>query len=134
MSDEFSGPGSAIGIQWKDYQGRLLLFDVRKIETGIPTAFGTREAIRAAVTVLDGPTAGEGYADTLVFPAVLQGQLRGSLGGKVLGRLGQGVAKAGQTAPWKLEDPTDADKAVARTHLAEAKAAADQVPSQALRI
>jgi hypothetical protein len=128
MSDEFNAPGSAIGIQWEPYLGRLLLIDVKKEESGIPTAFGTRDAIRAAVTVLDGPTAGEGYADTLVFPQVLQGQLRGSIGGKVLGRLGQGVAKSGQKPPWKLEDPTDADKAIARAHLANEAAARTNPP------
>jgi hypothetical protein len=33
---------------------------------------------------------------------VLQGQLRSKVGTKVLGRLGQGVAKPGQSPPWTL--------------------------------
>ncbi len=56
----------------------------------------------------------------LIFPRVLQSQLRAYIGtGKgALGRLGKGVAKAGQSAPWQLDTPTDADKATARAYLA----------------
>src|SRR5262245_51669940 len=127
--DEFSSPGSGMGIPWADYLGRLLMITPKSVELKRKTIHGERDVVHADVVVLDGPTAGEGYFDTLIYPAVLQSQLRGSIGKKVLGRVIQGVANPGQNPPWKLEEPTDADKAVARTHLAaEAKAAADQVP------
>lgn len=119
MSDSFSGPGSALGIQWADYKGALLLFTVKEIETGISTQFGTSDAVRVSINVLDGSNEGDGFADVLVFPKVLQGQLRGSVGGRVLGRLGQGEKKSGQNAPWKLEDPTEDDKTLARKWIAE---------------
>ena len=118
-TDEFASPATSSGIKWEDYNGALLLFDVTKQEMGVQTSFGLSDPIRANVTVLDGPKAGEEIADTLVFPKVLIGQLRANVGKKVLGRLGQGEKKPGQSAPWKLLDATEDDKAVARAHLAK---------------
>lgn len=117
-TDEFAAPAAATGVKWEDHKGALLLFDVKSQETGISTTFGSTDAIRADITVLDGANGGETYTDTLVFPKVLQSQLRPNVGKKVLGRLGQGIAKAGQSAPWKLDDPTEDDKTLARKHVA----------------
>lgn len=118
-NDEFNSPGSASRIDWNEHKGRLLLFTVKSLETGVPTQFGDREAIRTDMEVLDGPNP-ERFIDAFVFPKVLQSQLRSSVGGqRVLGRLGQGEAKTGQARPWKLLDPTEDDKTIARKHLAE---------------
>lgn len=120
MTDMFDAPGSATGVKWEDLNGRLLLIQPLSEEKDIPTAFGSTNAVRANVTVLDGPSAGEEFADTLIFPKVLQSQVKGNCGtGRFnLGRLGKGTAKPGQSAPWMLGDPTDADKDAARAHLA----------------
>lgn len=120
MSDLFDAPGSASGIKWEDLNGKLLLIQPLSEESGINTAFGPANAVRANVTVLDGPTAGEEFNDTLIFPKVLASQVKGNCGsGRFnLGRLGKGNAKPGQSAPWMLGDPTDADKDAARAHLA----------------
>lgn len=121
----FDAPGSAAGIDLKEMEGRLLLIKPLTVETGIQTTFGPKDAIRADIAVLDGPTAGEEYKDVLIWPLVLQGQIRANVGsGRFnLGRLGKGNPKPGQQAPWKLADPTDADKDSARAHLAKATAA-----------
>ena len=118
MSDQFDNPGTVTGIKWEEQDGRLLLFTVHEYVASIQTQYGEGSAVRVDMTVLDGPNAGEGYAQALVFPKVLQGQLRGSVGKKVLGRLGKGEAKKGQSAPWKLADANANDQAVARAHLA----------------
>lgn len=120
MTDMFDAPGSASGVKWEELNGRLLLVQPLAEEKDIPTAFGSASAVRANVTVLDGPTAGEEFADTLIFPKVLQSQVKGNCGtGRFnLGRLGKGNAKPGQSAPWMLGDPTDSDKDAARAHLA----------------
>lgn len=120
MTDQFDGPGSATGITWADLNGRLLLITPHEKDVTVNTAFGESAAVRADVVVLDGLEAGEEYADTLIFPKVLQGQVKGNAGtGRMnLGRLGQGQKKPGQSAPWMLGDPTDADKDVARRYLA----------------
>jgi hypothetical protein len=120
MTDLFDAPGSATGLDLKEIEGRLLLIKPLAQETGINTSLGEKDAVRADVTVLDGPDAPTEYVDILLFPRVLQGQVKSNIGtGRFnLGRLGKGVAKPGQQAPWKLADPTDADKDVARAHLA----------------
>ena len=118
MSDDFESPATATGLKYETYKGALLLITVEKLETDIQTSFGPKDAIRGDVTVIDGEHAGEVTRDTLIFPRALIGQLRPNVGKKVLGRLGQGVAKPGQQPPWKLSDPTDADKALAWAVLA----------------
>lgn len=116
MTDMFDAPSS--GVKITDFEGALMLVKPLKVEEGIQTAYGASDATRVDVIVLDGDQSGE-YADLLVFPRKLQGQLRGKVGtGRyVLGRLGKGVAQPGQSAPWILGDPTDADKATARSYL-----------------
>lgn len=112
MTSPFAAPGSTSGIDYKELDGRLLLVEPRALEQDINTTLGTKDAIRADVTILDGPDAGTQHNDTLIFPRVLIGQLRTRLGQKVLGRLGQGQAKPGQNAPWLLEEATPADQEV----------------------
>lgn len=120
--DVFDNPGVSAGIKWEDYSGRLLLITPTAFEKDVNTSIGTKDAIRADVTVLDGPGSPEDIPDVLVFPRVLQGQLRSNVGTgrKCLGRLGQGEKRPGQNPPWKLGDPTDADRQTARAHLAGA--------------
>lgn len=118
-NDTFTPPATPTGIDLKQINGALLLIEVTAHETGIPTSFGPSNAVRANVTVLDGPNKGEQYTDTLLFPRVLQSQLKPAVGKPaVLARLGQGTAKAGQSPPWILNNPTDDDTATARKYLA----------------
>ena len=127
-SNPFATPATASGISWKDLKGSLLLITPHSVEEGIKTAYGESDAIRADVVILDGDQAGEEYADTLIFPRVLQSQVRSRIGSKVLGRLGQGNAKGNQDPPWLLAEATEADIAVGKAHLAGALAGADQPP------
>jgi len=118
----FADPASPSGINYQELQGSLLMFEVLGVEEHVPTAYtkaGEKNpAVRANVTILDGPQGGSTLEDCLVFPKVLQGQIRSRVGQLVLGRLGQGVAKAGQSAPWKLEPATAADKTKAEEWVA----------------
>ena len=111
------------GINLKDYLGALLLIEVHAHEQNIPTVHGDSSAIRADVAVLDGTGKGNTYEDTLLFPKVLQSQLKRAVGLKVLGRLGQGTAKPGQSPPWVLSDPNEADQAAGMAYLAAGFAA-----------
>ncbi|MBP2323326.1 hypothetical protein JOF56_003711 [Kibdelosporangium banguiense] len=116
---EFKDPSTATGIEWKDLNGALLLFRVHSQEHGIKTVHGDSSAVRGDVIVLDGDNVDTVYTDTLVFPKVLQSQLKPSIGSMVLGRLGQGHKKPGQSAPWTLAAASEADKGVAREYLAK---------------
>lgn len=120
MSDEFGAPSSTSGIQWEDYKGALLLIEPKGFEPEIETQFGTTSAVRANLTVLDGDSAEEVFRDTLIFPKVVQNQVKNADTRYVLGRLGQGEKKKGQSAPWKLAEATDADKQIARDYLRKA--------------
>ena len=126
-NDPFDAPASSSGIQWDDLNGTLLLIEVKGHKTGITTAYGTVDAVEADVYALDGDLAGTPagtFDDTLIFPKVLQGQLKSRIGGKVLGRLGQGEKKPGQSPPWKLAEATEKDKAIGRQFLADREAVA----------
>lgn len=117
-TDPFATPGTpGGGFKPSEHVGELLLIAVSSIEEGIVTSAGVTTATRGDVVVLDGDQAGEQFDDTLIFGKVLVGQLRSRVGQKVLGRLGQGKAKSGQTAPWVLEDPSDADRKLGLAHL-----------------
>lgn len=118
MTDTFTNPSTATGIDFKALNGSLLLISVAAVEEGIKTVHGDSSAIRANVVVLDGDSKGESIEDALIFPRVLQSQLRSNIGKKVLGRLGQGSAKPGQSPPWTLSEATDADKDAATRYLA----------------
>jgi hypothetical protein len=120
MPDAFSSPAAQVKIT--DYNGALLLVTPTAYETGITTTFNPdKDAVRADFVVLDGPEAGTEHSDALIFPGVLIGQLKARVGkGMVLGRMGQlPASKAGMSPAWKLMDPTDTDKDVARAHLAK---------------
>lgn len=121
MTDPFADPASPSGIDFKELKGSLILFTVIGLEDHIPTSVtkpGEKSpAVRVNVAVLDGPQAGTTADDALVFPKVLQGQLRSRVGQMVLGRLGQGQAKVGQSAPWKLDPATADDKTKAQEWL-----------------
>ncbi len=112
-----AAPGS--GIKLEDHLGALLLIEPLSLETGITTAYGDSDAIKANVHVIDGPGAPADYEETLIFPKVLQGQLKRSIGQKVLGRLGQGQAKPGQSAPWVLNEATADDITKGETWVAQ---------------
>lgn len=118
----FNDPSTATGIDWKDLHGSLLLFKVHSQEVGIKTVHGDSNAIRADVIVLDGDKEGEVYTDTLVFPKVLQSQLKPSINAAsnmVLGRLGQGHKKPGQSPPWTLAAAEEKDKVVGKDYIAK---------------
>lgn len=108
----FKDPSTATGLHWPTLRGSLLLFKVVAQERHIATLHGLATAIRGDVTVLDGPLAGTVYTETLVFPRLLQSQLRPRIGSLVLGRLGQGFAKPDQKPPWTLAPATDDDRAI----------------------
>jgi hypothetical protein len=115
MSNAYESPGAPGGdkLPLAELEGALIRVDVVEALTGVTTSFGVSDPIRCNVAALDGARKGATFDDTLVFPKVLASQLRGSVGKVVLGRLGRGTAKPGQSAPWLLSAPTGEDIATA---------------------
>ena len=112
-TDPFSDPGKGGDrVPLDELVDTLLAFQVHSVEREIETSFGPSDAVKCDVHALDGDHKGDAWHDTLIFPRVLQSQLSGKVGGIVLGRLGKGTAKPGQSAPWQLDDPTDADRQI----------------------
>lgn len=111
----YEAPGAPGGdkLPLADLEGALIRVEVVEALTGVQTSLGVSDPIRCNVAALDGKYKGDTYDDTLIFPKVLASQLRNSVGKVVLGRLGRGTAKPGQSAPWLLSAPTGEDIAVA---------------------
>lgn len=133
----FDQPGPAQGdsFEWSAHQGRLLMIEVIEVIDHVPTVHtqpGEKSpAIRANITLIDGLLVGKVARDALVFPKVLQGQLRRSVGRKVLGRLGQGTPTPGKSAAWELAEATPADVAAAQAFLANRAANGMAAPAPA---
>lgn len=106
-----NAPGE--GIDWKELKDMLLVIEPLEVIEHVPTVHtkpGEKSpAVRANVYALTGPDTSDDYVDTLIFPKVLQGQTKGLVGEMVCGRLGQGQAKPGQSAPWVILDATPED-------------------------
>jgi hypothetical protein len=114
---DFNQPGAASGdkLEIEQLHGRLLLIYPKEVKVSVATSFGPKDPLVADIVVLDGPNAGEELRDAFIFPGVMIGQLKGYIGNPnpALGRVGYGVAKPGQKAPWQLLDFTPEDAAIA---------------------
>lgn len=126
----FEKPASATGITWEDHKGKLLLIEPKQVEDNVPTSFGDKQAVRADITVVDGPESPIEFHESLIFPGVLISQTRPMVGKKVLGRLGQGQAKQGQRPPWRLDDPSDDDIKQATAYIEKRQATAVSKPAE----
>ena len=141
-TNPFAAPASVASIDYHALMGRLLVIEPTAVETGVQTVLGEKDAVRATIHVIDAQPP-YSIEDSLIFPRVLQGQLRSRLGQMVLGRLTQGQAKQGQNPPWMIADATPADQqagqvwlmarqsaTLARPGPAQQPAAQPQVPAQ----
>ena len=91
----------------------LMAFEVLGLEKDVQTDYGTSDAIKANVYVLDGEGKGEEYTNTLLFGGMVIPQLQPRIGQLVLGRWTQGTPKkASQDPPWIIAEPTDDDRKV----------------------
>lgn len=106
----FATPAAGDNFDIKANEGSLLLIKPTGFTQGINTSYGLADAVEATIGVVDGPNAGEIVEEALIFPKVLQGQLKKHIGkAMVPGRLGKGTAKPGQSAPWLLQDANEQD-------------------------
>jgi hypothetical protein len=129
--------GSSGGSGITEYDGQLLLVTPTEYIASMKTVHGQRDAIRADVAVLDGPNGIEEIEDTLIFAAVIiSGMKRQAKFNEAndvdpstgfpkmtLGVLFQDESqkKQGQSAPWVLGEPDDAQAQLARDYLAGKK-------------
>jgi hypothetical protein len=127
----FASPAAASsGWTARDAIGHLCIIEPHAHETGIPTSFGDKDAIRATVHDVDAGTTDE---DALIFQGGLIGALKARIGQLVLARITQGTAKPGQAAPFVLADASTnpADVAAATAYMQARQASAFTPPQQA---
>ena len=103
----FSAPVANEGVKVADFNGHLLIVSPIEFKANIQTVNGPADAIEVNVVDLD---TNEEHISLLWFNVALKNALKPLIGQKVLGRIGQGVAKPGKNPPWLLNDATgDAD-------------------------
>jgi hypothetical protein len=114
----FQQPSQGDQVKVAELLGCLVLIWVREFREDVTTTYGPSDAIACDIHVLDGVKGGEKFENTLIFQKALIGSLRSAAGGEpVLGRISQGVAKPGQSAPYILTPFTDADAALATGYI-----------------
>ena len=120
FEDSFSQPASPSKFRAADYQGNLILVWPTEYRQGIKTDYGDSDAIAARVVVLDAAGGVEEHDNVLFFQGALISTLKPSVGTNkpVLGRLGRGTSKPGQSAPFILTPFTEADAQAARNYFA----------------
>jgi hypothetical protein len=107
-----SAPSAGDKLELATVNGALVHITVQELISDIDTVHGKADAIKCDIGIVDGGRKGETLEDVLIFPKVLVGQLRNAVGATdnvVVGRVGQGVAKPGKSAPWVLNTPSEAD-------------------------
>ena len=110
--EAFASPAaSSAGPKAADLAGQLLIFKPIEFRTGIDTVNGMADAISCDVTNLD---TNEEHNDVLFFNIAIRNALRPLIGQRVLGRIQQGVAKPGKTAPWIIVDASADAEAIAK--------------------
>ena len=111
-----SGPADGGGDRWdkQAHLDHLHLFIGPKERREVETSFGLGTPAHVPLIVCIDTL--EVYSDQLVFGAALEPRLTGD-SDVIVGRLGQGLAKPGRSAPWTLDDPTEADLIQAETFL-----------------
>jgi hypothetical protein len=101
------------GVKVADLNGHLLIVTPIEYKTGINTVNGITDAVEVDIVDLD---TNEEHHSLLWFNVALRNALKPLIGNKVLGRIGQGVAKPGKNAPWILLDATGDATAIAKAN------------------
>ncbi len=114
MSDwTFGDPKSGDQFKAKEHVGRLVAF-VDPSRKEVETEYGVDEATPCRfIVILDGDDAGTVLEDSLVFGNISKDAYANGSEKIVLGRVSQGKAKPGKSAPYILEPAEDSDKAAA---------------------
>lgn len=114
----FDAPSSGTVLKAEEVKDHLLVVQPTEYVPSITTAFGDSEAVRCDVHDI---TAQESYEGVLWFGRALVGSLKNAVGKQLLGVMGQGTAKPGQSAPWILVDATKSPEAIAAAEAYMAK-------------
>ena len=117
MGNPFAqGSEVAGGLKITDYDEDVIVIRATGEEEVIKTSMGDSDAVPAEFFLVEGPHEdefisenGPGWQQTIIFQTVLRAQLKGAArkGKPIIAKLERGVAKPGQSAPWRFGDITD---------------------------
>lgn len=111
----FDSIGSGDHVAPRDLLGHLLILQPVAYESQVPTVHGPADAVGLDLVDLDAEGAPVIHRDQRWFNKVIVGSLRTRVGGLVLARIGEGIAKRpGQDPPFVLLDASGDATAVAR--------------------
>jgi hypothetical protein len=114
MSTPWGGvPAASFEFGLADHVGSLAFFVVGGLHRDVNTSFGTRDAVRASLVMLDGNEAGNIFEDVLLFNSRIVARLRNVPGQIILCRIALAAGKGGNNAPVELLDATPADTQLA---------------------
>jgi len=105
----FEAPAAGSTLKPADVEGHLLIVEPVEYIANMATAMGESDAIKCNVHDVN---AGEYHEGILWFSKVLVSSMKPKVGKRLLGVMGKGVAKPGQSAPWMLQDATQDEKLV----------------------
>jgi len=111
--DDFGKPVTSSGDNFKAeaYEGKLVLFMGHQ-KMNVDTVHG--EATIAECQLVACPEAGEVVSDVWVFGMSLAPSVYKSPAPVVVGIIGRGTAKPGKSAPWQLQEASEAQTEKAR--------------------
>lgn len=105
----FDAPTTGTSISPVDVENHVLVVEPIEFCPKVTTAFGESDAVRFTVHDITDQTT---YTDVLWFSKALVGMGQRNIGKRLLGVMGKGEAKPGQSAPWILIDATGNETAV----------------------
>jgi hypothetical protein len=108
-----SSGGSGDSLKIADLAGHYVLLHPTEYVTGLVTVNGDEPCIRVSLLDL---TTGEHHLDVLFWAYSVVKDLQKNIGGFVLAKVAQGVAKPGKSAPWILEDASTNPEVAAAAH------------------
>src|SRR5436189_2044039 len=95
-------PAAAFEFGLADHVGVLAFFIVGGLHADVATSFGSKDGVRCALVMLDGPEAGKEFQDIMLFNTRPVARLRNSSGRIILARISVGEGKGGNNAPIEL--------------------------------
>jgi hypothetical protein len=118
---DFELPGSITSFKPADHKGQLVLIWAHAVKPHTEDSGKVVDVTEVDVVVLDQPGGPVKYEGCAMFQKILQARVRRNVGtGKPsLGRITQRPPLQKNQSPyWDLDDPSDADKNMARSYLA----------------
>ncbi len=111
VSGKGEGTGAGDRFSPGDYENVLITLVNPTLKTDVDTQYGPCDAAFCDyIVVLEGDDKGVVFRGSALWGAALVPEVTSASGLLVAGKITQGTAKKGQSAPWLWEDPSEAER------------------------